>query len=143
MNPRNTFILVAVAAALFAFIYFFERHLHRDDPAPVRVVPGLRPSAVTSLQLLLPGQKISLERTNGAWQIPYPLPYPAQSQAVETLVRVSALLSPRTRISAQELKGRRDADAEFGFNNPQATLVFEQGTEQYTLILGSLTMPGD
>lgn len=143
MNPRNTFILVAVAAALFAFIFFFERHLHRNVPPPVRVVPGLRPASVTGLQLLLPGQKISLQRTNGTWQIIYPLPYPAQSQAVETLVRVASLLSPQTRISAQELKGRRDENAEFGFNNPQATLVFEQGTEQYILKLGSLTMPGN
>ena len=133
-----------VAAALFAFIFFFERHLQKPQPGPYKVMPDLRPALVTGLQILLPGQRIVLERSNGVWQMALPHNYPAQSDAVDNLVRVAAQLSPQTRISAQELKNHLTSNDEFGFRNPQATIIFEQGTpEPPTLKLGSLTTPGD
>jgi hypothetical protein len=54
-----------------------------------------------------------------------------------------AELTPQTRIPAQELKGRLTANEEFGFEHPQATIIFQQGSDSLTLTLGSLTMPGD
>lgn len=144
MNPKNTCILVLVAAALFAFIFFFERHLHKPEPGPVKVMPAFRPTSVTGLQVLLPGQTIALERTNGGWQMTTPHPYPAQSQAVDNLIFAAAQLAPQARISAQELKGHLTSNDEFGFRNPQATIIFEQGNaDATTLKLGFLTMPGD
>ncbi|MDB6023076.1 MAG: hypothetical protein JWQ04_2933 [Pedosphaera sp.] len=144
MNPKNTFMLVALVAVLCAFIFYVEPRLHTPLPGPVKVLPDLKPGAVTSLQLLLAGNKpICAQRTNDGWQLTEPLPYPAQSQAIESLVRTAALLIPQTRISAQELKGRLTWREEFGFDNPQATLIFQQGADQFRLQLGFLTMPGD
>jgi Domain of unknown function (DUF4340) len=144
MNPKNTCILVFVAGALFAFIFFFERHLHKPVPGPIKVMGDFKPESVTGLQILLPGQRIALERTNDIWRITDPHSYPAQSQAVDYLVRAAAELMPQTRISAEELRGRLNANEEFGFRNPQATIIFEQGgSDAVTLKLGSLTTPGD
>jgi hypothetical protein len=143
MNPKNTLMLVVVAAALFGFIFFIEPLFRKPQPLPTKVIEGLRPESVTGLQVLLPGQKIAVVRSNGGWQMLSPRSYPAQSQLVESLVRAAALIRPQTRISAQELKGR-SANEEFGFDTPQATLVFQQGgADSLTLKLGSLTMPGD
>lgn len=143
MNPRNTVILVVLVAALLGFIFFVEPSLRPPPAGPVKVLPALRPASVTSVQLFLAGQKIIVERTNDGWQFIDPLVYPAQSSAIETLVRTAALLTPQTRISAQELQGRLTVNQEFGFDNPQATLVFRQGASEYTLKLGALTPPGD
>lgn len=143
MNPKNTFLLVLLAGALFAFIFFVERNIKKPVTGPVKVIAGLKPYLVNNLEILLPTGRITLARTNGGWMMTYPHPYPAQSQAVENLLRAATELTPATRLSAQELKDRRSINQEFGFDNPQATLIFQQGGESYTLKLGLLTMPGD
>ena len=145
MNPRNTFILVALAAGIFAFIFFFERHIQKAEPAVLKVLPGLKASQVTSIQIQAAGQleATHIERTNGGWQLTKPTVYPAQTPTVESLLHALEGLSPQSRISAQELVGRHNVDEEFGFDTPQATLVIQQGEEKHTLYLGFLTPPGD
>lgn len=144
MNPKNTILLVVFAAALFAFIFFFERHVHPVEPVAIRVMPDFKAADVTTVQVQLAGQlEIRAERTNGVWQLTKPLVYPAQSPAVENLLQAVAELSPQARLTAQELKGRRTVNEDYGFDNAQAILIFNQGGEQRTLRLGSLTAPGD
>src|SRR5579859_1907686 len=106
MNPKNTCILVVLAAAVFAFIFFFERHLGPPPVGPVKVLPQLKPAAVKKLQLFVGENQIRVERTNDGWQVTYPIVYPAQSAAIENLVRAAAILSPETRILPEELKSR-------------------------------------
>ncbi len=144
MKPRNTFILVVLAAGLFAFIFFFERHIKKAEPETPKVLPGLKASEVTSIEIR-PGQSetIRLERTNGEWELTSPIVYPAQGPAVENLLHTLEDLSPQSRISAQELLGRHNVNEEFGFDTSQAILVLRYGDEQHTLELGSLTAPGD
>src|ERR1700676_5275568 len=103
MNPKNTFILVVVAAGLLAFIFYVEPHLRRPKPATLKVLSAdFKPEAVTSVQILLAHQlEIRAERTNGGWQLTKPLVYPAQSAAIEKLLQAAADLSPQTIISAQ------------------------------------------
>lgn len=145
MNPRNTCILVALAAGIFAFIFFFERHIQKAEPEMLKVLPGLKAAEVTSIQIQPAGQMemVRIERTNGSWQLTKPMVYRAQAPAVENLLHALEALSPQTRISAQELLGRHNVNEEFGFDSPQATLVIQQGEEQHTLKLGFLTPPGD
>ena len=51
MNSKNTVIWFVLAASLFAFIFFFERHWHPSSPGAVSILPGLKPSEVTSVQI--------------------------------------------------------------------------------------------
>ena len=144
MNPKNTLLLVVFAAALFAFIFFFERHVHPPEPVAIRVMPDFKAAEVTTVQIQLAGQlEIRAERTNGSWQLTKPLVYPAQSLAVENLLQAVAELSPQARLTAQELKGRRTVNEDYGFDKAQAILIFQQAGEQRTLRLGLLTAPGD
>lgn len=145
MNPRNTCLLVALAAGIFAFIFLFERHIQKAEPEILMVLPGLKAAEVTSIQIQPGGQleTIRIERTNGNWQLTKPVVYAAQAPAVENLLHALEDLSPQTRISAQELLGRHNVNEEFGFDTPQAILVIQQGQEQHTLKLGFLTPPGD
>ncbi|HEX3798894.1 MAG TPA: DUF4340 domain-containing protein [Verrucomicrobiae bacterium] len=143
MNPKNTAFLVVLAAGLFAFIFFFERHQHKVEPGVPHVLPAFKPAEVTGVQILLPKSEISAERTNHTWQLTKPLIYPAQSNLIENLLQATAELTPQTQIPAQELKDRTKLNEEYGFDNPLATIVFQQGDEQRQLKLGHLTAPGD
>jgi hypothetical protein len=144
MNSRNTCILVILAAGLFAFIYFFESRIKAPEPVVEKVLPGFKAGEVTSIQIQpMKQDAIRVERTNGAWQLAKPVVYPAQSIAVDDFLQALEQLSPHTRISAQELKGRHNVEEEYGLDAPQATIVIQQGDDQRILKLGHLTPPGD
>ncbi len=145
MNPKNTWMLVALAAGLFAFIYFFERHIQPPVPVVARILPGLTADEVTSIEVQPRGQfAIRVERTNGGWMLTKPLWYPVRAAAVEDLLKALENLSPQRHISAQELDGySKKASAEFGFDAPQTTILLQQGDDQRQLRLGNPTAPGD
>jgi hypothetical protein len=146
MNPRNTFFMVVLAAGLFSFIYFYERHRDLNPPPPPRLISGFDPAITTNVQILLRGEEIRAERTtNGTWQLIRPIAYPARSMAVDYLLKELHDLAVQNHISAEELKGKRDVDADYGFETPLATIVLIQQGDDHPLALkiGSLTSPGD
>ena len=78
MNTKNTWITVALAAGLFAFIFFYERHAFKKDPPANKVLPYLNLASITSVQVRPADQKeIRADRTNGTWQLTKPVGYPA------------------------------------------------------------------
>jgi hypothetical protein len=144
MNPRNTWRWIAVAAGLFAFIFFYQRHVSRNGSAPVRVLPSLKAAAVTSVQVR-PGARaqIRADHTNGLWQLAKPLVYPAQAASIEKLLAELERLTPAPYITARELRDRPKADEQYGFSNPQASIVIEQPEHPAHLLIGARTPPGD
>src|ERR1017187_3812274 len=119
MNSKTTGIWFTIAAALFALIFVFERFLRPAAPEPSRILPELRPPAVTGVQVIPSGAlEIRADRTNGAWLLTKPITYPAQPAAIEALLDALQKLTPATRISAAELRNHRNADVEFGFETP-------------------------
>jgi len=143
MNSKTTGIWFVIAAALFAFILFWEHHLR--GPAPnANILPELKPSTVTSIEIFPAGAlEISAARTNGNWQLTRPVGYPAQTAAIETLLDALQKLVPATRISAAELREHRTTEAEFGFDNPQFSISVEAGDHGWQLTVGNKTAPGD
>ena len=80
MNTKNTWIMVALAAGLFAFIVLYERHAFKKEPAANKVLPYLKVASIDSIQVRPADQKeIRADRTNGNWQLTKPLVYPAQT----------------------------------------------------------------
>ncbi|MDB6124730.1 MAG: hypothetical protein JWQ71_3723 [Pedosphaera sp.] len=143
MNPKNTWFLIVLAAGLFAFIFFFERHTGKPQSEVLKVLPELKIGSVTSIQIQPAGQlPIRAERTNGNWQLVTPIAYAAQGVAIENLLRALVELMPQSRISAQELRGQSKVDEKFGLDAPQATILVQQGEERRQIKLGALT-PGN
>jgi hypothetical protein len=106
-------------------------------------LPNLRPAAVTGIQVFPSGaQEISADRANGGWILTRPVVYPAQIAAIGALLDAIQKLAPE-KISAAELREHTNADAEFGFANPQATLVITAGGQSWQLKAGNRTAPGD
>ena len=143
MKSQTTAIWFVLAALLFAFIWFFERHFPATGPSPNVLLPGLRMAAVTSLQISPAGSReISADRTNGGWQLAKPFAYPAQAAGIETLLSAMEKLVPVLRLTAADVSGK-NTDTEFGFENPQYNLDITSGEQTWHLRIGNKTAPGD
>jgi len=145
MNPRQTWLWLLLAAVLFGFVLARNRYFHGHEPGPGKVVPNLKPSAVESIEITLANSvELRAERTGAGWTLRKPLSYPAQAASIEALLVRLERLTPATSIRMEELKNRPKADEEFGFANPQASiLIQQQGDQRIRLLLGGRTAPGD
>jgi hypothetical protein len=144
MNPRNSWILVVLAAGLFAYIYFVERRQPPPPPVLTRIWTGTNVGDVTEVKIDLGNnQNIRLEQTNGVWQMTEPVIYAAQGRAVQHFLEALAQLTPR-RLSAKDLQGHTDIAADYGFDEPSRTVLVQQGEDnKFLLRLGKTTAPGD
>ena len=144
MNSKNTFFWFVLAAFLFAFIFFFERHLHPPAPGPALILSGLKPGEVTSVQISPAAAfEIRASRTNDSWRLTKPIIYPAQPAAIEILLAALQKLTFATSLSASELREHRTAEADYGFENPQFSILVEAGEQQWQLKVGNKTAPGN
>src|SRR4051812_5349112 len=146
MNTRPTSILVATALVLFAFIWFVERPIRQEQQrlASRKVLQDFDPAKVTALSVTPAGQSATraVRKPNG-WQLEKPIPYPAEVGQIDTLLNVLAQLEWNTCIPARELKNRRDAQKDFGFESPQGSLVVEEGEQSRQLRIGHTSAWGD
>ncbi|MGA3267600.1 MAG: DUF4340 domain-containing protein [Verrucomicrobiota bacterium] len=147
MNSKTTGIWFLIAAALFAFVFFWHRHV--SAPAPdTHILPGLLPAAVTSVQVIpAAAPELRADHTNsdnqGKWLLTQPVVYPAQSAAIGTLLDSLQRLTFATRISAGELRAHPNASADYGLDNPQFSLVIVAPGQHWQLRVGNKTAPGD
>jgi len=145
MNARNTFFWLALAAVLFIAILTHQRFGRPPPPGPLKVLPGFKAPAVTSISVQLKGQKlIRAERTNDAWRLTEPVSYPAQPASIESLLLALERLTPAAIITAHERQGSPNSDEEQGFVSPQASLSIQQDNSRiFQLEVGARTAPGD
>lgn len=148
MNSRHTTFWLCLAAGLFAFIFFFQRHAHKPPAGPQRVLPDLKLSNVTAVQVrpAASGQieeAIIATRTNNTWQITQPKAYPAQAASIEDLLAALEELTTSIRITEAELRKRPTSDEDFGFGSPQASLIIWEGEQRTIIHVGAKTSPGD
>jgi hypothetical protein len=144
MNSRNTWVWIIVAVVLLGVILVLEQL--RPPPATglTPLLPGFNARIVTHLQVAHAGQgDLWIERTNAVWQLTKPIRYPAQAASVENLLLALQNLAPISHLSSSELHRRPNADAEFGFDPPRITLVFQTRRELQQIFIGNRTAPGD
>jgi hypothetical protein len=143
MHSKTTGIWLVIAAALLAFIFVFEHYFRPAPGGPAPLLPRLRPPTITNVQVFPVGAlEICADRTNGNWLLTQPVSYPAQSAAIEALLEKLQRLAP-AKISAAELREHKNAEAEFGLENPQTTLVIAAADQSWQLKVGKKTAPGD
>jgi hypothetical protein len=144
MNSKTTGIWFVIAVALFALVFFFQRHWSTPVGISANILADLQPSTVTSIQVIpVDALEIRADRTNGDWFLSKPMIYPAQAAAIDALLDALQKLAPATKISAAELRDHKNSESEFGFENPQITLVIEAGDQRWQLLVGNKTAPGD
>jgi hypothetical protein len=145
MRWKPTWILLAVAAVLFAFIFLFEQRLP-DANTPLPRLLAFKASEVTNIQLRLTNQLIltaARAKADTLWNLSFPLSYPGRQHAIQPLIQALAEAIPSAEISAQELKAGKRTIAEFGLDVPQATLTLQHNGQRVEVLFGSKTPVGD
>lgn len=147
MNWKNTWILVGLAAALFAFIFLFERRLDPTGATPPAklLFATFKPTTATSVTLRRGKQfTLVLERTNDNWRFTKPFVYPAANFTVQSFLETLEKVTPATHISPREILSRKQTEADFGFDAPLISLVLERpGARSQQLRFGARTPAGD
>ena len=144
MNSKSTWVWLLVAVGLFTVIVGLKFFGPKPAAAVTRVLPGFNPATVTSVQVRPADQmEIRAEQTNGGWELTKPMVYPAQVTSIAALLVALEKLQPAAIIPGAEVRKRPDADAEFGFVNPQATLALLAPDGRRQIIVGTNTAPGD
>ena len=145
MNPRFTIGLTAIALVLFGYIVLVEwRQPGRGQgqPQAAKLLPAFDPFKVTSVEVTRTNQTIRAERINQQWQLVNPT-YPAQSTAIESLLRALGDLNRLYEISAQEIISESGGLSPFGLDPPWASVKIQEGTNLVQFRVGAKTLLGD
>ena len=135
MNPRNTGILLLVAAALGAFIYFYEiqgaQSRREAAEQEKRLFTGVEQSAIEWIALAPPGVAPSrIERRDGAWRMVEPVDFPADTFGADSLASTLATLGSE---SVLEDPGPPE---EYGLGDGARVVRFSAGGKEHELRLG-------
>jgi hypothetical protein len=141
MSSKNTWLLLATAAALFTFIFLFERYRPRPATGPEYLLPGLEAKAVKTVQIRPEGQSgIRVVRTNNDWQLVEPVNYPALNTNVQNLLKALQELTVAHRISEKEFRKDPKGGENYGVDPPQLSLIVDS---RPPVFFGHRTSPGD
>ena len=146
---RQTWVLTAVAAGIFAFIMLYERRMDPGRAAPARthgLLPGWPAAAITAVEVQRnAGVSLNLKvcRAGEKWQLTEPLSYPASSTVIEAVLRLVEKAEIKTRLPLPEATNGQQTLASFGLEPPLATLTLWRDTNQVEVLLGTNTPAAD
>lgn len=138
MNPRNTALLALVAAALGAFVWFYEvrgseRRAEAEEHAKL-LFPDLEADAVTAMEIVATGgEAVRLERREGTWFLTRPLESPADDNTV------SGMVSALAQIASEGAIEEPQAAEVYGLGEGAKQVRFETAQGAHTLLLGHKT----
>ena len=138
---RNTIIIVLLAAALGAFVYFYEikSGKPRDEVAD-KSVPAFafKPEDVTAVTLTNAGKTVVAERSNGKWSITAPLITEADQSSLDQFVQDFAGLKfqDTRKLTPENVK-------EFGLAEPKTMTEFKlKSGETHRVLFGDKDFTG-
>ncbi len=140
MKFRNTFVLIAILAALGIYVYLVEvpKAGHQPDSSTAAPMLDLTTTDVRRIEVQTSGDSVVLERDEGQpWWIKEPIEYAADEVKVNRILdRLSSLKAQRTLTGTLEL-------ADFGLVTPAVTVTLglADGSSQ-RLFVGSLNPQG-
>jgi len=149
MNWKPTWVLLTAAAVVFAFIVLVENPIRQERlrQASHSVFPGLNPATITKIEIQPWGQPaIHAQRASlGShdWVLTEPISYPAHGELIEAFLTTMAKLEWMDRLSDQELKNVPDAQARYGFTQPQFSILLQDGGIERRMEVGALSPMGD
>jgi hypothetical protein len=138
---RSTLILLALAAALGAYIWFVEMKREATDedaPKTEKVFADLKAEAIGALDLLgSNGDRTTLKKQGTGWLIEAPVQAPADAS------EVSGVTSNLASLDLTRVIDEKPASLEpFGLDAPRVSVAFTVGNTTRTLLLGSKTATG-
>jgi hypothetical protein len=141
MQPRTSAILLAIALALGAFVYFYEiggEDARREaEEQARRLFPAVEQDAVEWIALTTrEGIEARLERREGSWSLAEPVVFPADRFAVDGMAaNLAGLVSEAALENPQPL-------LEYDLDDAARTVRFSAGGQERALLLGRQTPVG-
>jgi hypothetical protein len=141
VNPKTTGILFLVAAALAAFVYFYEirgeEGRREAEEAEKRLFAGFEADAVEAVALTTSdGTEVRAERREGGWEIVAPLVFPADDLAFDGMAAALAQITGETAIEDPQ-----EASV-YGLDADEREVRFSAGGEERALRIGDKTPVG-
>jgi hypothetical protein len=141
VSPRSTGILLVIAAALGAFVYFYEiggeqERLEAEEQAK-RLFPDVEEGTIDAIAFdTTDGVAVRLERGEMGWSLTAPLTFPADSFAADGLASNLVDL-----VSEAELEEPQPPE-EYGLGEGTRIVRFQAGSEERALRIGRSTPIG-
>jgi len=149
MKPKTTLILLAVTAALFAFIWFQERHWETTDQKASRAkrVFDLKSGDVTNLVLQVATTnftgKIVLAKEKEKWWMREPLAVRASGSEANRITSGLESLDRQDAITPQQLKEKGGKLSDYGLDKPQVEFTFLHKNQPTTIKIGKAAPVGN
>lgn len=131
MRTKVTLVLIFLNVALFFFIFKFERHW-RTEAAFLesrRRVLGAETADIRSIAVrsAAAGGSYQLERKRDGWSLTSPLDWPANPNAVSSIISELQLLDHETSFGTKGLAKIGQSLADYGLDHPKLTVAFTSG----------------
>jgi hypothetical protein len=132
---KSTLIVVLVAAALGAFVYFYDSKHNFNPPSPEaswKPAFAVKESDITGLTLVNKSSpdKITFAKQGGTWKITAPVQTDADQAAI------TGILSDLVSDKIERSFAPTGALSVYGLDHPAVTLDFEAKGARHTLALG-------
>jgi Domain of unknown function (DUF4340) len=145
VRTKSTVTLLVAAAALFAFIYWFESPARQQAQIPTdrKIFPDLDIAKITAFEIQKGGAIIRLEKTNHSWQLTQPVDYPANAVVVSNFFHGLAAWEWQTALGPDDLANNPDPMREFGFDPPEVSIILQGEGRPRVLNVGHQSPVGD
>ncbi|MBP7149162.1 MAG: DUF4340 domain-containing protein [Acidobacteria bacterium] len=137
MKPRTTLVLLVLALALGAVVFFWERKLPGTSEIAERanhLLPDVAADDVTRLTLVRPAGRLVAERDGEGWRLSEPVRDRADVFAVKGLIEQVIEARVASRLPAAEIQG---GDKATGLAEPQLKVVLATAAGESTVALGA------
>ncbi len=130
MKPKTTLILLAATAALFAFIWFHERHWETTGQKASRAkrVFDLKSGDITNMVMQISTTnftgRIVLAKEKDKWWMREPLAVRASASEANRITSGLESLDRQDTITPQQLKEKGGKLADYGLDKPQVEFTF-------------------
>jgi len=141
MNPRTTGILFLIAAALGAFVYFYEIRGEEGrleaEARQKRLFPDVEADAIEWIELTSSdGRPVRAERRDKGWEIVQPLVFPGDQFALD------GMASALAQITSEAVYEDPQTPEVYGLDDESRELRFAAGGVEHGLRTGDKTPMG-
>jgi hypothetical protein len=139
MKLKNTLLLLVLAVAVFAFIYFFESKQPTTQDSVERAgrVVHFDRDKINEISIKTPDTRIELVRKDGVWFLDAPLKDRADSMAVNQLFTAAENLKSDDAIATDKQGGGgKELLSDFGLAKSDTRLTFSGGDKPVELLFG-------
>jgi hypothetical protein len=120
---KSTLIVVVVAIALGAFVYFYDSKHNPKPPSTAEAAKpafAVQPAQISNLTIHHKGQAVSLSNKGSDWDLTQPIQTRADQSAI------SAIVNDLSGLQVQRSFSPTDSLSKYGLADPAVTIEFQQ-----------------